>query len=83
MSKKFLRGGIFKHGFLEPLGIKFEGLDSLFHRSELFIQIHFGMVWQIMRGITNENYSKLVKFFFFCSSQTVWLDFDIGNIFQD
>ena len=46
MSKKILRGGIFKHGFLEPFGIKFEGLDSLFHRSELFIQIHLGVVWQ-------------------------------------
>ena len=47
--KKILRRGIFKHGFLEPLGIKFEGLDSLFHRSELFIQIHFGVVW-LVRG---------------------------------
>ena len=46
MSKKILRGGIFKHGFLEPLGIKFEGLDRLFHRSELFIQIYFGVVWR-------------------------------------
>ena len=46
MSKKFLRGGIFKHGFLEPLGINFEGLDDLFLRSELFIQIHFGVVCQ-------------------------------------
>ena len=43
-QKKILRGGIFKHGFLEPLGIKFEGLDSLFHRSGLFIQIHLGVV---------------------------------------
>ena len=47
MSKKILRGGIFKHGFLEPLDIKFESLDSLFHRSGLFIQIHFGVVWII------------------------------------
>ena len=44
MSKKILRGGIFKHGFLEPLDIKFESLDSLFHRSGLFIQIHLGVV---------------------------------------
>ena len=44
MSKKILRGGIFKHAFLEPLDIELEGLDSLFHRSELFIQIQFGVV---------------------------------------
>ena len=42
--KKILRGGIFKHGFVAPLDIKFESLDSLFHRSGLFIQIHFGVV---------------------------------------
>ena len=31
VSKKILRGGIFKHGVLEPLDIELEGLDSLFH----------------------------------------------------
>ena len=48
MPKKILRGGIFKHVFLEPLGIKFEGLDSLFHRSGLFIQIHLGVVCSVI-----------------------------------
>ena len=45
MPKKILREGIFKLGFLEPFDIKFEGLDSLLHRSGLFIQIHLGVVW--------------------------------------
>ena len=44
MPKKILREGIFKLGFLEPFDIKFEGLDSLLHRSGLFIQIHLGVV---------------------------------------
>ena len=44
MPKKILREGIFKLGFLEPFDIKFEGLDSLLHRSRLFIQIHLGVV---------------------------------------
>ena len=36
-QKKFLRGGIFKHGFLEPLGINFEGLENLLRRKELLV----------------------------------------------
>ena len=44
MSKKILRGGIFKHVFFGTLDIELEGLDSFFHRSGLFIQIHFGVV---------------------------------------
>ena len=31
-------------GFMEPLGIQFEGLDSLFRGSGLCIKIHFGVV---------------------------------------
>ena len=48
MSKKILRGGIFKHGFLEPLDIKFESLDSLFF---CFVIEH--KLFHFRRGIWN------------------------------
>ena len=59
MSKKILRGGIFKHGFLEPLDIELEGLDSLFHRSGLFIQIHLGVVCILKSGEKNWKHLKI------------------------
>ena len=37
-------GGIFIYGFSEPLGIKYEGLASLLHWSELFNKFQFGLV---------------------------------------
>ena len=58
MSKKILRGGIFKHGVLEPLDIKLEGLDSLFHRSGLFIQIHLGVV--CLTDLPNNEYPDIL-----------------------
>ena len=42
--KKILRGRILIHGFSEPFGINFEGLDGLFLCTQHFIQIHLDMV---------------------------------------
>ena len=42
--KKILRGRILIHGFSEPFGINFEGLDGLFLCTQHFIQIHLGVV---------------------------------------
>ena len=63
MPKKILREGIFKLGFLEPFDIKFEGLDSLLHRSGLFIQIHLGVVCCNYDGkkIVDEHRQKYVE----------------------
>ena len=36
--------GIFIFGFSEPLGIKYEGLASILHWSELFVKFQFGVV---------------------------------------
>ena len=46
--KKILRGRILIHGFSEPFGINFEGLDGLFLCTRHFIQIHLGVVCGVL-----------------------------------
>ena len=40
-------GGISIYGFSEPLGIKYEGSERVFHRSELCVKFQFGVVCRI------------------------------------
>ena len=44
-QKNFYRGRILIHGFPEPLGIKYHGLDTPVLGFQFFAEIHFGGVW--------------------------------------
>ena len=44
--------GIFIYGFSEPLGIKYEGLVCILHRSELFVKFQFGVVCCFSLSVT-------------------------------
>ena len=44
-QKNFYRGRILIHGFPEPLGTKYHGLDTPVLGFQLFAEIHFGGVW--------------------------------------
>ena len=44
-AKNFYRGRILIHGFPEPLGTKYHGLDTPVLGIQLFTEIHFGGVW--------------------------------------
>ena len=41
----FWCGSILFYGFSEPLGINFEGLESLLSRKGLFVEIYFDSLW--------------------------------------
>ena len=47
-QKNFYRGRILIHGFPEPLGTKYHGLDTPVLGFQLFAEIHFGGVWPLI-----------------------------------
>ena len=47
----FLCRMVFISSFSEPLGINIEGLNSLLHWNQLFIQIQFDELWYISKGL--------------------------------
>ena len=80
----FLCGKIFISSFSELLGINIEGLNSLLHWNQLFIQIQFDELWYISKGLVfvvslsiflNKSCSSLLT----CISKFLFPSFDRQN----
>ena len=77
-------GKISISSFSEPLGINIEGLNSLLHWNQLFIQIQFDELWYISKGLVfvvslsiflNKSCSSLLT----CISKFLFPSFDRQN----